>query len=137
MKDSITITVTSHPKYLAVIRSVTVKVGEIHGINEALLENIKLAVDEACANVIKHAYSGNTSGKIVIQYITTPDLFQVIITDNGIKAYNDLMKGRDLDDLRPGGLGIHFIKRVFDVFELDEKKKKGNRLIMIKHLHES
>jgi serine/threonine-protein kinase RsbW len=135
MKDSITITIPSHPKYLSVVRSVTVKVGQINGMKEELLEDIKLAVDEACANVIKHAYRGNTSEKIVIKYKTTPENYQVIITDNGIKAYNDLLKGRDLDDIRPGGLGIHFIKRVFDVFELDEKKKKGNRLLLIKHLH--
>jgi serine/threonine-protein kinase RsbW len=136
MKDSITITIPSHPKYLSVVRSVTVKVGQMNGMKEELLEDIKLAVDEACANVIKHSYRGNTSGKIVIKYTTTPENYRVIITDNGIKAHNDLLKGRDLDDVRPGGLGIHFIKRVFDVFELDEKKKKGNRLILIKHLHQ-
>jgi|WetSurMetagenome_2_1015567.scaffolds.fasta_scaffold73997_2 serine/threonine-protein kinase RsbW len=137
MKDAITITIPSHPKYLSVVRSVTVKVGQIDGIPEELLEDIRLAVDEACANVIKHAYRGNTSGKIVIKYKTTPDNYQVVISDNGIKAYNHLLKGRDLNDVRPGGLGIHFIKRVFDVCELDEKKKKGNRLILIKHLHKS
>lgn len=137
MKDSITITIPSHPKYLSVVRLVTLKVGQIHGMKEELIENIKLAVDEACANVIKHAYRGNTSEKIVIKYTTTPENYQVIITDNGIKAHNDLLKGRDLDDVRPGGLGIHLIKRVFDIFELDEKKKQGNRLILIKHLHDS
>ena len=134
MRDYVTITIPSHPKYLSVVRSLTLKVGQINGINEALIEDIKLAVDEACANVIKHAYSGDPSGKIVIQYKTTPDKFQVIITDNGIKTQSELMKGRDLDDVRPGGLGVHFIKRVFDVFKLDEKKKKGNRLILMKRL---
>lgn len=137
MKDYVTITIPSNPKYLSVVRSMTLKVGQINGMKEEVLEDIKLAVDEACANVIKHAYKGNTSGKIVIQYKTTPENYQVVITDNGIRAQNALLKGRDLDDVRPGGLGIHFIKRVFDVFELDEKKKKGNRLIMIKHLHGS
>ena len=137
MKDAVTIIIPSHPKYLSVVRSVTLKVGQIHGMKEELLEDIKLAVDEACANVIKHAYQGDTSGKIVIKYKFTPEHFQVSITDHGIKAHNELLKGRDLDDVRPGGLGIHFIKRVFDVFQFDEKKKQGNRLIMIKHLKET
>ena len=137
MKDYVTITIPSNPKYLSVVRSMTVKVGQINGMKEEVLEDIKLAVDEACANVIKHAYKGNTSGKIVIKYKTTPENYQVVITDNGIKAQNALLKGRDLDDVRPGGLGIHFIKRVFDVFELDEKKKKGNRLVLMKHIHGS
>ena len=137
MRDYVSITIPSHPKYLSVVRSLTMKVGQINGMNEAVLEDIKLAVDEACANVIKHAYSGDPSGKIVIQYKTTPEKFQVIITDNGIKTQSELMKGRDLDDVRPGGLGVHFIKRVFDVFELDEKKKKGNRLILMKRLQKA
>ena len=137
MRDYVSITIPSHPKYLSVVRSLTMKIGQINGMNEALIEDIKLAVDEACANVIKHAYSGNPSGKIVIKYKTTPKNFQVIITDNGIKTQNELMKGRDLDDVRPGGLGVHFIERVFDVFELDEKKKKGNRLILMKRLQKA
>ena len=106
MKDYVSITIPSHPKYLSVVRSMTLKVGQINGINEALLEDIKLAVDEACANVIKHAYSGNTSEKIVIEYKTTPENYQVIITDNGIKAQNALLKGRDLDDVRPVSASI-------------------------------
>ena len=58
----------------------------------------------------------------------------MVIEDNGIKSDPESMKGRDLDDLKPGGLGIHFIKKVFDVFELDSRKKDGNRLRLIKYL---
>ncbi|NJD55951.1 MAG: ATP-binding protein [Nitrospirae bacterium] len=43
------------------------------------------------------------------------------------------MRGRDLDDVRPGGLGLHFIKRVFDEVAYDPKRKAGNRLLLIKH----
>jgi serine/threonine-protein kinase RsbW len=45
-----------------------------------------------------------------------------------------VMKGRNLEDVRPGGLGIHLINRVFDIFEFDEKKKKGNRLKLVKYI---
>jgi len=135
MKDSVTITIPSHPKYLSIVRSVTVKMAQIYEITEPLTEDMKLAVDEACANVIKHAYKGDRTKKIVLKYMITKKSFNVIIEDSGIKAQTDLIKGRSLDDIRPGGLGIHFIKRVFDVFQFDETKKKGNRLILIKSMN--
>jgi anti-sigma regulatory factor (Ser/Thr protein kinase) len=135
MKDSVTITIPSHPKYLSIVRSVTGKIAQIYEINEPLTEDIKLAVDEACTNVIKHAYRGDRTKKIVLKYKITKKSFNVIIEDSGIKAQEYLIKGRSLDDIRPGGLGIHFIKRVFDVFQFDETKKKGNRLILIKSMN--
>jgi len=135
MKDSVTITIPSHPQYLSVVRSVTGKIAQIYEITEPLTEDMKLAVDEACANVIKHAYRGDRTKKIVLKYKITKKSFNVIIEDSGIKAQTDLIKGRSLDDIRPGGLGIHFIKRVFDVFQFDETKKKGNRLILIKSMN--
>jgi anti-sigma regulatory factor (Ser/Thr protein kinase) len=133
VKDSITVSIPSHPKYLSVIRAITDRIGQIHEMDEKVIGDIRLAVDEACSNVIKHAYKGDVSRKIIIKYTIKPDKFQVVIEDNGLTARRKALKGRDLDDIRPGGLGIHFIKRVFDVFELDEKKKKGNRLILVKY----
>jgi serine/threonine-protein kinase RsbW len=134
MKDTLIITIPSHPKYLSVVRTVTVKIGQLYEINETVLEDIKLAIDEACTNIIKHAYQGDTSKKIILKYKISQKNFKVIIEDNGIKSNINLMKGRNLEDIRPGGLGIHLIKRVFDIFEFDEKKRKGNRLKLIKHI---
>lgn len=134
MRNTIVITVPSHPKYLSVVRGVTAKVGQILGMDEELVEDIKLAVDEACSNVIKHAYKGDTSKKIVLKYKTDKNRFQVIIEDWGVRADIDSIKGRSLDDVRPGGLGVHLIKRIFDAVLFDEKKKKGNRLILVKEM---
>ena len=134
MKDYVVVTIPSHPKYLSVVRAATVNMGKLCGMDEPVIEDVKLAVDEACSNVIKHAYKGNASKKIVVKYRAMQDRFEVIIEDSGMKGRMELMKGRRLDDIRPGGLGIHFIRRVFDVFKFDEKKRSGNRLILIKYI---
>jgi len=134
MKDSVVVTIPSQAKYLSVVRAATVNIGKLYGMDEPVIEDVKLAVDEACSNVIKHAYRGNASRKIVVKYRAMQDRFEVIIEDSGMKGRMELMKGRSLDDIRPGGLGIHFIRRVFDVFKFDEKKKNGNRLILIKYM---
>ena len=133
MEDSVTITVPSHPKYLSVVRAVTARMAQLHEMTETVIDDIKLAVDEACSNVIKHAYKGQTGRKITLKYTIQQGTFTVSIDDNGMKLAIEQMKGRSLDDVRPGGLGVHFIRRVFDVVELDDRKRRGNRLILIKY----
>lgn len=135
MKASAAITVPSSPVYLAVIRAVTNAMAEIYGMGERTREDVKLAVDEACSNVIKHAYGGDTGKKIVVKYYLR-DVFEVVIEDSGIKARPESIAGRDLDDVRPGGLGIHFIKRTFDVFAFDQGRENGNRLRLVRYRRE-
>ena len=134
MKEGIRIDIPSHPKYLSVVRGVTERFGKVNGMDRKLIGDIKLAIDEACSNVIKHSYRGDTSKKIKLTYEINRESFKVVIDDSGLKADMESLKGRDLDDVRPGGLGVHFIKKIFDVFMFDEAKKRGNRLMLIKHL---
>ena len=134
MKETIRIDIPSHPKYLSVVRDVTERLGKVYGMDRKLIGDIKLAIDEACSNVIKHSYKGDTSKKIKLKYETNGEFFKVIIDDNGLKADMKSLKGRNLDDVRPGGLGIHFIRKIFDIFRLDETKRRGNRLVLIKYI---
>ncbi len=130
--DLAVIKVQSDPKYLSVIRTVTGKMGELYGLPELAIGDIKLAVDEACSNVIKHAYGGNTHQVIVVRYRITKNGFEVVIEDNGVKVQPESVEGRNLDDIRPGGLGVHLIKRAFDIFQFDLRKRKGNRLRLVR-----
>jgi anti-sigma regulatory factor (Ser/Thr protein kinase) len=128
------ITVPSHPKYLSLIRAVTVMIGTQNKVDETVIRHMEHAVDEACSNVIKHAYAGDPNEQIGVTLRISPEAFEVIIEDSGLKADVASIKGRGLDDIRPGGLGVHLIKRACDVFEFDEEKKKGNRLRLVKYL---
>ncbi len=130
------ITVPSHPKYLSLVRAVTVMMGVQNKVDDTVVEHMEHAVDEACSNVIKHAYQGDPNKQIGVTLRITSDAFEVIIEDSGLKADVASIEGRGLDDIRPGGLGVHLIKRACDIVEFDEKKKKGNRLRLIKYLKE-
>ncbi|MGC2062787.1 MAG: ATP-binding protein [Thermodesulfovibrionales bacterium] len=134
MKDRVRLAIPSHPKFLCLVRDLTVRMGRITGIKEEEIEDLKLAVDEACSNVIRHAYKGDTTKRIVVQFKISPRGLEVIIEDSGLKANPELIRGRDLDDLKPGGLGVHFIRRTFDCVEFDPKKQTGNRLRLTKYL---
>lgn len=134
MKDSTVLSIISHPKYLSVVRDVTARIGKVYNVPETDIEHIKLAVDEACSNVIKYAYRGDTTRKILIKFRIRRKGFEVVIEDSGVKAQPELIEGRSLSDVRPGGLGVHLIRRAFDVVAFDDRKKKGNRLVMVKYL---
>lgn len=134
MKDRAVISIPSHPKFLSLVREVTVRMARMAGIDTRTAHDLKLAVDEACANVIKHAYGGTTDRKITVKYKKTKKNFEVTIEDSGLKAGAEALKGRNINKVRAGGLGVMFIKRAFDVCCFDEMKKTGNRLKLIKHL---
>lgn len=134
MTDPVTLRIQSHPKYLSVVRDVVVRLAGINGVSEKSAEELKLAVDEACSNVIKHAYHGDTEREILIKFNVTPKQFAVVIEDDGTKTDPASVEGRSLNDVRPGGLGVHFIRKTFDVFEFDQSKSSGNRLRLIRHL---
>lgn len=136
MKDEVIITVPSHPKYLALVRAVTVGMGVQNKVDDTVIKHMEHAVDEACSNVIKHAYAGDPNKEIGVTLRISPEAFEVIIEDSGLKADVASVKGRRLDDIRPGGLGVHLIKRACDIVEFDEKKKNGNKLRLVKYLKE-
>lgn len=134
MKDSAVIQVQSDPKYLSVVRAVTTKMGELYGMSDTAIEDVKLAVDEACSNVIKHAYGGDPSQSIRIRFRMVQKGFEVLIEDDGPKVQPESIEGRCLDDIRPGGLGVHLIRRAFDIFTFDQRKKRGNRLRLVRYM---
>lgn len=133
MRDAAVITIPSDPKYLCIVRAAAGKMADICGFDEGAAGDIQLAVDEACSNVIKYAYGGDAGKKIVVRFRTSVKGFEVLVEDDGIKADPGCIRGRDLDDVRPGGLGVHLIKRTFDIVEFDSRKKKGNRLRLVRY----
>jgi anti-sigma regulatory factor (Ser/Thr protein kinase) len=128
VKHSAVIAIPSDPKYLSVVRAVTSRMAQICGIGPAEVESLTLAVDEACSNVIKYSYHGDHDKRILVRFRIARRFFEVVIEDDGLKADPACIQGRDLDEIRPGGLGVHFIRRGFDTITFDERKKKGNRL---------
>jgi sigma-B regulation protein RsbU (phosphoserine phosphatase) len=84
------------------------------GCSEACSRDVVLAVDEACQNVIRHGYAGDPQGEIRIEIRRDgPDLV-VYLEDFAPRVDPERVRPRALDDVRPGGLGTHFIQEVMD-----------------------
>ena len=134
MGQSIEIRIPSEPKLLKVTRAVIYQVCEIMGFSLEDCNNITLAVDEACSNIIKHAYGGSTGKPIDVTCSLFQDRLEILLRDFGKKAVINAIKSRELDDVRPGGLGVHLIKSVMDIVKYDNQLDEGNQLQLVKFI---
>jgi phosphoserine phosphatase RsbU/P len=100
---------------LKVIRAGTEQAAAYCGASEAWTIDLVMAVDEACQNIIRHAYTGmDEPGDIVVDFIRKQDCLIVHLMDFAEPVDPSKIKSRDLDEIRPGGLGVHLIKSVTD-----------------------
>ncbi len=101
-------------------------------------ERFILAVNEACMNVIQHAYKEDSSGEIVVEVYDHEVDVEVRITDFAPPVDPAKIRPRDLQAVRPGGLGTHFMQEIMDdVRYLPYDNSAGNCLVMKKYKDKS
>lgn len=132
------LTIESCPTQLAPLRAWVKRRTKAIGFREEDIDRIALAIDEALANVIRHGYEGSDCGRIDIEMSwpvseTEPGL-TITIRDYGRQVDPDGIVGRDLDEVRPGGLGVHIMRSVMDSVHYERAEQEGMRLIMTKFL---
>jgi len=105
------------------------------GCGEACIRDVVIAVDEACQNVIRHAYGDTGHGDMVIELCRAGDRLVVNVLDFAPPVDASRVRPRALDELRPGGLGTHFIRMCMDASEFRQPPEgAGNRLWMEKKI---
>jgi serine/threonine-protein kinase RsbW len=130
----------SQSENLAIIREAVSKIAAQAGFDTDDVSKIELAVDEACANVIKHAYDKGNSKKLIEVLIKIDkNKLMVVVTDKG-KGFNPsdikLPKMREyLKEMRVGGLGIYLIETLMDKVNFDLKPGIKNQVKMIKYIN--
>ncbi|MEL7474237.1 MAG: ATP-binding protein [Planctomycetota bacterium] len=134
----ITLTLRSDPKYLAGAREMMSSVARRLGFDEISCSQIALAVDEALCNVIRHGYDRRQDAPIWLRLWPQPTDdgqpgLRVEVEDEAKQVDPSSMKGRNLDDIRPGGLGVHIIREVMDDVVYEQREGGvGMRLVLIK-----
>jgi sigma-B regulation protein RsbU (phosphoserine phosphatase) len=122
--------------------------GELRGMRDALRERLRswkldeacatdvvMAVDEACQNVIRHAYRGDPDGVIELEVRRAGDELQIAVRDFAPPVDPARIQPRRLEELRPGGLGTHLIRTAMDHTEMGRPPSgPGNLLRMVKKL---
>jgi sigma-B regulation protein RsbU (phosphoserine phosphatase) len=73
-----------------------------------------LAINEACMNVIQHGYQFAAGQYFTLQLSVNDGVFFANLLDNGLPASDTDLQPRSLDELRPGGLGVRFMRELMD-----------------------
>lgn len=132
--------IPSQSDNLELIREVVGKISKKVGFDDEEASKIELAVDEACANVIKHAYERDQKKPIEIVVKIEFGKLTIIITDQGKGFDPEKLKQPDmkeyLAEMRVGGLGIFLMETLMDEVNFKSSPGKGNQVRMVKYLVE-
>lgn len=135
--ESLRMRLTSDLDEIPNVRQAGEKIALAIGFSAEKAAMIMLTIDEALANVIQHGYDGQKGRPIdvLIERICPEGQvgIRVLIRDRAKQVDPASIKSRDLDDVRPGGLGVHLIKTLMD--EVNHRPTaEGMELEMVKYL---
>ena len=130
--------VVSDVRYLAGAREMVAGVAKRLGFSHDSSSHLALAVDEALCNVIRHGYKQDLGRPIWVKIWPLNDDGEhgpgicIVIEDEAQQIDPSKIQGRDLDDIRPGGLGVHIIRQVVDRAEYAPRQEAGMSLTLVK-----
>jgi serine/threonine-protein kinase RsbW len=107
------------------------------GLNEDGIYAVKLAVDEACSNIIEHGYGGEGIGKIDCTCQVKEGGLQIVLRDWGTPFNPDEIRRPDftkpIQDLELRGAGLHLIRNLMDEVSFDFSENQGNVIRLSKY----
>lgn len=134
MEQPVKLTIPSDPKYLCLLRKVLQHLLCSHEVSEELASRLVLCIDEACSNIIKYSYNEEKDQPIDISFFFETESFIVKIHDYGKPCNTKKFAPRSLEDVKPGGLGTHFMREIMDEVSYCTDREKGTLLTMTKKL---
>ena len=131
----------SNPRLLSAVRGAVERLTETLGFTAVQCRSITRAVDEAVTNIVRHSY-GNRLDKPIAMYFRSTQRrhegevqhgLEILLCDRGPEVDASKLKVRPLEEIRPGGLGMHLIHQAMDTVEFT-RKGPTNRLRLVKYL---
>ena len=130
--------IESQTERLSAVREFVSSAAREYGFDDEAINKIALAVDEACTNIIKHAYKSAADKQIEISLQSDNGGFEIIISDQGTSfdptAIDKPIMQDYLSHFRRGGLGIYLIRSLMDKVEYKAEPGKKNEVRLIKYL---
>jgi anti-sigma regulatory factor (Ser/Thr protein kinase) len=124
---------SSHTANLALMRKYVWKFLAGYPFTEKERLLMVLGVDEACTNIIRHAYELRDDEMISLSMEGLRDCVRMRLRDYGKQASKDALRGRAHNLVKPGGLGLHLIRNAFDQVDY-VTKRRGTELVLTKNL---
>jgi anti-sigma regulatory factor (Ser/Thr protein kinase) len=117
------ISLPARAENVAIVRHVLGGLGDALGIDEGVLADVKLAVSEACTNVVVHAYAGDGNGLLDLDVIASAARLELVVRDHG--------RGMAPRADSPGlGVGLPLIASLADTLELGTAASGGTEVRM-------
>jgi serine/threonine-protein kinase RsbW len=138
MEQAQRLTVPGRFEYLAQIAEFVTQAAHEAGLTDDDVFHVEMAVDEACSNVIEHAYAG-VMGEIELTCASPePGRLDVTIHDRG-RSFDpaavsepQVGAGAGHDAVQTGGLGLYFMRKLMDEVRFNFLPGYGNTLYMVK-----
>ena len=143
--DKLLIQTPGHGSYLAYIRAIVGDLARKIGFDGGEAAKIEMAVDEACSNVVRHAYSPDKEWcwqqrdpEIRLDIRVESNLLIIEINDHGQRFdfanYRPARMEDHLREMKPGGYGILIMRNFMDEVQYSSNDQTGNTLRMVKYL---
>ncbi|WP_342433560.1 anti-sigma B factor RsbW [Neobacillus sp. FSL H8-0543] len=138
--DYVEMKIPAKPEYVGVIRLTISGIASRMGYTYEEIEDIKIAVSEACTNAVQHAYPDGEGGEVIVGFGIYEDKIETMVADSG-KSFNFLQTKNELgpytesstvDQLTEGGLGLYLIETLMD--EVRVSNRSGVTVFMVKYL---
>ena len=133
MSDCLGLLIPNKPEYVSVVRLTTSAIASRMGFNIEQIEDIKVAIAEACTNVIKHGICESDTN-YSIDFELDDEKMTIVIRDRGNGFSCEEMEDPDLECPKEGGLGIFIIRSLMDDVNIVSAKGEGTTIKMIKYL---
>ncbi len=137
------LTIESRTERLEDVRGFISREARHFGFDDDIISQIALAVDEACTNIIKHAYrmepNQNLTVSVSMENSGPRRKFVVTILDTGITFDPSGYSAPDMKEyflqMKHGGLGIVLIRKLMDEVHYSSTPSKANAITMVKYLN--
>lgn len=128
--ETIKMEISSNPEYVSVIRLTTSGIANKVGFCIDDIEDLKVAISEACTNAIKHSLDD----KFIVIYSTIENGLTIEVIDNGKGYDRNSVSEPNMNDLKEGGMGLFIIESLMDEVIVKSQEGKGTSIKMTKYL---
>lgn len=131
MADVLKFSVPGKPEYVSTVRMMISSLANTAGFDVEAIEDMKVAVSEACTNVVCHGFSD--MGYYEVSCEVNEELIRITVTDQGEGCDLNQYCSPDLDCPKEGGLGLFIIQTLMDDVDISSELGKGTQIQMVKY----
>lgn len=128
--EKIKMEITANPEYVSIIRLTTSGIANKVGFCVDDIEDLKVAISEACTNAIKHS----SDDRFTIIYSMIENGLTIEIIDNGKGYDKETVSKPDINNLKENGMGLFIIKALMDEVTVESQEGNGTTIKMTKYL---